>query len=111
LTWKALCNMNNVPPLLHAFVRDGSIFFALASISSFLGFIAPFVAHGPVEGAFLPWSMALYSYSGAHLILDLRAAGTQENADSTWHRTLSLQDGPGEFYHSARFTSIPHTWE
>lgn len=29
LTWKALRNMDHVSPLLLAFVRDGSIFFAL----------------------------------------------------------------------------------
>ena len=30
LTWKSLRNMDSMPPLLLAFVRDGSIFFALS---------------------------------------------------------------------------------
>ena len=121
VTWKSLCKIDAVPPLLLAFVRDGSIFFALCvgfpdlvqfvthpasqsiwsaflsffralltevlilpkypPVTCFLGFIAPFIAHGPVEGAFLPyvhmlivhaevlidliarWTVALYSYS------------------------------------------------
>jgi len=102
LIWKTLYNTDNISPLLLAFVRDGSIFFALGSIGTLLGLIALFVLHGPVQAMFHPWILALYSYSGAHLILDLRATG---NADSTWNETLSPQCGPDGFLHGIRFTS------
>jgi len=96
-TWKSLRNMDNMSPLLFAFVRDGSVFFALASVATFLGLIASFMVHGPIQAAFFPWTLAMYSYSGAHLVLNLRAAGTKGNADQSWNETLSYRPDDLQF--------------
>jgi len=96
LTWKNLRTTGNISPLLFAFVRDGSFFFALASTATFIGLLPTFVVGGPAGGGFLPWTLAVYSYSGAHLILKLRAVGTKGNADQTWNETMSVQYHPGE---------------
>jgi len=108
LTWRTLYDMGNVSPLLLAFMRDGSIFFAIASVGSFLAIIALFMVQGPIQASFLPWIFALYSYSGAHLILDLRAAGRRGNC---WNETMSLQYGPDGFDRSIRFASLSGDWE
>jgi len=111
LTWKTLHNLDNVSPLLLAFVRDGSIFFALASVTTFLGLIVPFMVNGPTKATFLPWTLALYSYSGSHLILDLRAAGTKGNGGSTWNDALSSQYRPDGLHNSITFASPPQNWQ
>jgi len=95
LTWKSFRDMNRMSPLLLAFTRDGSILFALTTLISFLGLCGTyFVVHGPMQAAFMPWILAVYSYAGAHLILGLRAVGAKGNADQTWNETLSFQYRP-----------------
>jgi len=101
LSWMTLHKMDNVSPILVVFVRDGSIFFAIASVATFVGLLVPYMVHGPARASFLPWEIALYSYSGAHLILDLRAARTE---GPTWNDTMSAQYRTGPQC-SMKFTS------
>lgn len=91
LSWRMLRSMQSISPLLLAFVRDGSIFFALTSVNTFIQIMTAYVVKGLAQAAFLPWIVALYSYAGSHLILNLRAAGTKGNTEQTWNETLSIQ--------------------
>jgi len=88
----------DISPLLLAFVRDGNIFFVLASIATFLELLPIFVVRGQAASGFLPWILAIYSYSGAHLILNLRAAGMMGSTPTyqTWDETLSVQHRPSQ---------------
>jgi len=88
LAWKSVNNVYGLSPLLLAFVRDGSIFFALTCCISFLSILSLYVVQGPMLAAFYPWTLALYSYSGSHLVLDLRAAATKRSS-RIWNKTLS----------------------
>lgn len=83
--------MGSMPPLLVAFVRDGSIFFALSAANTLLKIITTVEAHKMQQPAFFPWLQVVDSYAGAHLILRLRAAGMKSNVHQTWNETLSYR--------------------
>jgi len=103
LTWRRISDVKTLSPLLFAFVRDGSLYFALTSVAEFLLILATLVVQGPVRKAMIPWVLFLLSHSGAHLILDLRAAGAEGNTDMTWNQTPSLWPAPEELHHGMRF--------
>ncbi|KAK0236795.1 hypothetical protein EDD85DRAFT_952734 [Armillaria nabsnona] len=90
ITLKKLRELESVSPLLMAFVTDGSVFFALIAAALVVGMIPSFAVNGPIQSAFLPWTMAFYSYSGAHLILNLRSRVLGESATPTWNDTLEF---------------------
>ncbi|KAK0437003.1 hypothetical protein EV421DRAFT_1083293 [Armillaria borealis] len=90
ITLKKLRELESVSPLLMAFVTDGSVFFALIAAALVVGMIPSFAVSGPIQSAFLPWTMAFYSYSGAHLILNLRSRVLGESATPTWNDTLEF---------------------
>jgi len=91
LTLKSLRKLDRVSPLLLAFARDGSIFFALSSVITFLKIVTVIVSDELRQPGFYPWLFALDSFAGSHLILDLRAAGWRRNADQTWRETMSVR--------------------
>jgi len=99
LSWRSLKpdDMENASPLVVAFVRDGTIFFALSTAVTFLKTMAVSIVDEMDEPGFYPWLFALDSYIGAHLILDLRAAVTRRKGKSTWNEALSMQ------YHDPMF--------
>ncbi|KAK0201000.1 hypothetical protein DFS33DRAFT_1094532 [Desarmillaria ectypa] len=90
ITLKNIRELESVSPLLMAFVTDGSIFFALIAAALVVGMIPSFAVSGPIQSAFLPWTMAFYSYSGAHLILNLRSRVLGQSATPTWNDTLEF---------------------
>ncbi|PBK92598.1 hypothetical protein ARMGADRAFT_1080658 [Armillaria gallica] len=90
ITLKKIRELESVSPLLMAFVTDGSVFFALIAAALVVGMIPSFAVNGPIQSAFLPWTMAFYSYSGAHLILNLRSRVLGESATPTWNDTLEF---------------------
>ncbi|KAK0463100.1 uncharacterized protein EV420DRAFT_1639184 [Desarmillaria tabescens] len=90
ITLKKMRELESVSPLLMAFVTDGSVFFALIAAALVIGMIPSFAVSGPIQSAFLPWTMAFYSYSGAHLILNLRSRVLGQNATPTWNDTLEF---------------------
>ncbi|KIM36144.1 hypothetical protein M413DRAFT_31898 [Hebeloma cylindrosporum] len=94
VSWTNLRDLKGMSPLLVAFVRDGSIFFALACLAGFLGLMATYVVHGVIASVFYPWTLVIYSFSGAHLVLGLRAAG-KEDTDQTWDATMSAHHARG----------------
>jgi len=89
-TWRTLRNMEGIPPLMLIFVRDGTIFFALTTAWTLLKIIAISVVSPHRLAGFSLWVLAVNSYSAAHLILNLRAAGMKGNGDQTWDVTMSL---------------------
>jgi len=102
LTWGSLREMREMPPLLLAFVRDGSVFFALTAIINFLRLTIWFTGHAPVKPAFFPWTVAFDSYAGSHLILGLRAAG-KGKTNPSWNETMSFKFLPSsEGSHGSR---------
>jgi len=107
LTWRSLLDTDNMSPLLYAFVRDGSIFFALTFANTLLKIITSYAVDKLTQTAFFPWILTIYSYSGSHLILGLRAAGAKGSANQPWSETLSFQPRPDGFRHdqSHSFTS------
>jgi len=107
LSLRSFRDMESMSPLLVAFVRDGTIF---CSVNCYYlpqddgGICCGRNARTRVlsictnsrytnRGAHhhFSWLFALDSYTGAHLILNLRAAGLRRNGDSTWNETLSIQ--------------------
>lgn len=89
-TLKKLRELDSVSPILMAFVTDGSVFFALIAAALVVGMIPSFAVSGPIQSAFLPWTMAFYSYSGAHLVLNLRSRVLGKSATPTWNDTLEF---------------------
>jgi len=90
-TRKSLRNIDRMPALFVAFVRDGSIFFALTAANTLLKLITTLVVPEAEQAAFCPWLYVIDSYAGVHLILSLRVAGMKGNVHQTWEDTLSLQ--------------------
>ncbi|KIM36142.1 hypothetical protein M413DRAFT_31896 [Hebeloma cylindrosporum] len=94
VSWTNLRDLKGMSPLLIAFVRDGSIFFAQACLAGFLGLVSTYVVHGVIASVFYPWTLVIYSFSGAHLVLDLRAAG-KEGTSQSWDATMSTHRAQG----------------
>ncbi|KAF8240036.1 hypothetical protein L208DRAFT_1235133, partial [Tricholoma matsutake] len=93
LIWKNLRDMEAMEPLLLAFVRDGTIFFALCnhvSVAAVFGLLCRLTVAGVVSAAYYPWILVIFSYSGSHLVLNLQAAG-ERNSSQTWQETWSTQ--------------------
>jgi len=80
--------ISSLSPVMIIFVRDGSVFFflILAILSICTGLIVPF--SGQLAPPALPWIYAVYSFSGSHLVLDLRKAGKSGVDD-----TIQFSDG------------------
>ncbi|KDR83416.1 hypothetical protein GALMADRAFT_150532 [Galerina marginata CBS 339.88] len=63
-----------LPPLMKAFVRDGTVYFLLFVVVILSGALDSFLATGPLVSFYLPWSLFAYVVAATRLILNLRAA-------------------------------------
>ncbi|KAF8230812.1 hypothetical protein L208DRAFT_1438034 [Tricholoma matsutake] len=88
-TWSSLRNMRRMEPLLLSFAFDGTIFFVLACIAIVLGLVARLMTRGVISNILFPWVLVILSYSGAHLILNLRCRA--RSSSQTWNDTFSIR--------------------
>ncbi|TFK32724.1 hypothetical protein BDQ12DRAFT_477239 [Crucibulum laeve] len=77
---------NRWTPLTSTFFRDGIVFFFLIFAIALICFISEIFTFGFLDPASQPWLIAVYSYSGSWLILNLRIAGSK-NMGSECHLT------------------------
>jgi len=77
-----------VSPLMHAFVRDGAVYFFVTLLAHTAGILNNYLVKGPLQSASSPWISAVHAIAGSRLILSLREVAqltfSDDNAESTW---------------------------
>jgi len=92
LTWNSWNKLRVMSPLMSTFVRDGGIFFVVASMACSFSLLSGTVQNEVFKrGGLGPWTFVLYAYSGTHLILNLRAVGKRNKYDQSWDESMSTK--------------------
>ncbi|KAF8334516.1 hypothetical protein F5887DRAFT_650177 [Amanita rubescens] len=82
----------HVPPLLCAFVEDGTMHFFMLVVTLTIVLVLALRVQGPLALLSSPWMIAMYSVSTYRLILHLRVfAAHQQGSTPTWHQTFSIR--------------------
>ncbi|KAI0697144.1 hypothetical protein BC835DRAFT_1339264 [Cytidiella melzeri] len=61
--------------ILFIFVRDGTWAFALIFVSQLFNMLMYKLAHSPFAGMGYAWALGVFSFSGSHVVLNLRGIG------------------------------------
>ncbi|KAK7054325.1 hypothetical protein VNI00_003518 [Paramarasmius palmivorus] len=86
---------NSFTPLLSSFYVDGAIYFSLIASILLISTITSIVLEGPLIEIAIPWLVAIYSFSGSRLVLNLRRAAMGEKSTMTWEETMSFRAEAG----------------
>ncbi|KDR66424.1 hypothetical protein GALMADRAFT_273537 [Galerina marginata CBS 339.88] len=78
------------PPLVKAFVQDGTVYFLAVAVTQIAGLINCSLVVGPFIVLYEPWIVVSYVVAGSRLILNLREAGLRDGlpGDSTFNSVL-----------------------
>ncbi|ESK95647.1 hypothetical protein Moror_12572 [Moniliophthora roreri MCA 2997] len=78
-------------PLLRSFYVDGAIYFSLIATILLICTVTTITLDGPLIQIALPWLIAIYSFSGSRLVLNLRRTALGEKSAATWEDTMSFR--------------------
>jgi len=76
--------------LIYAIVRDGVIYYFIITVVLLVSTITTQGISGAYASIALPWLIAIYSFAGTRLILNLREAAIAQNSTATWRETVEL---------------------
>lgn len=87
ISW-SIQNQHSISPILLAFFQDGTIYFSLIAVILLVCTITTIVLEGPMKIVGQGWLIAIYSFSGSRLILNLRQAARHDGIET---ETITLQ--------------------